>query len=141
LLNATVQETEKFLKDDSRNKLAALVVSGSFVEGLHISTSLINSYPKDLLPGDARNLILTPIIQVVLNQKKSVTDLLKMLSVVEQTEPVTGLVSDLQELEKAYASLNIEEKIKNNNAHLILSDKSLEQVSAVVAKMRATIVQ
>jgi hypothetical protein len=42
LLNETVDQTEKFLKDDSRNKLAALVVSGSFVEGLHISTGLIN---------------------------------------------------------------------------------------------------
>lgn len=141
LLNATVQETEKFLKDDSRNKLAALVISGSFVEGLHISTSLINSYPKDLLPSDARNLILTPIIQVVLNQKKSVSDLLKMLSVVEQTEPVTGLVSDLQELEKAYNSLDIESKLKNNNAHLVLSDKNLEQISMVVAKMRKSIVE
>lgn len=141
LLNATVDETEKFLKDDSRNKLAALVISGSFVEGLHISTSLINSYPKDILPNDARNLILTPIIQVVLNQKKSVTDLLKMLSVVEQTEPVTGLVADLQELEKAYAALNIEEQIKNNNAHLVLSDANLVQISSIVAKMRASIVQ
>jgi hypothetical protein len=141
LLNETVKQTEKFLKDDSRNKLAALVVSGSFVEGLHISTGLINSYPKNLLPDDARNQILTPIMQVVLNQKKSVTDLLKMLTAVEQTDPVSGMVSDLQELEKAYASLNIEEQIRKNRADLVLTDKSLEQISAVVAKMRKSIVE
>ncbi len=140
LLNETVQQTEKFLKDDSRNKLAAMVVAGSFVEGLHISTGLINSYPKNILPDDARNLILTPLMQVVLNQKKSVTDLLKMLTAVEQTDPVTGMVSDLQELEKAYASLNIEEQIHKNRADLVLTDKNLAQISIIVAKMRKSIV-
>jgi hypothetical protein len=139
LLNETIQQTEKFLKDDSRNKLAALVVSGSFVEGLYISTGLINSYPKDLLPGDARNLILTPVIRVVLEQKKSVSDLLKMLATVEQTDPVSGLVIDLQELESAYASLNIEEQIKNNNAQMILSDKNLVQITEVVRRIRKSI--
>lgn len=140
LLNETVQQTEKFLKDDSRNKLAAMVVAGSFVEGLHISTGLINSYPKNILPEDARNLILTPLMQVVLNQKKSVTDLLKMLTAVEQTDPITGMVSDLQELERAYASLNIEEQIHKNRADLVLTDKNLAQISIIVAKMRKSIV-
>ena len=139
LMNETIDQTEKFLKDDSRNKLAALVVSGSFVEGLYLATGLINSYPKDLLPDDARNLILTPVIQVVLNQKNSVSDLLKMLTSVEQTDPVTGLVLDLQELESAYAELNIEEQIKNNNANLALSDKNLVKITEVVQKMRKLI--
>lgn len=140
LLKETINETEEFLKDDSRNKLAALVVAGSFVEGLHISTGLINSYPKNLLPDDDRNLILTPIIQIVLKQKNSVTDLLKMLSSVEQTDPVTGMVADLQELEKAFAAVNVDDKMKDNRADLVLSDKNLEQISAVVAKMRKAIV-
>lgn len=141
LLDETVRETEKFLKDDSRNKLAALVVSGSFVEGLYISTGLIASYPKDILPDDTRNLILTPIIQTVLKQKTSVSDLLKMLASVEQTDPVTGMVSDLQELEKAYAAINIEQQIENNRADLVLSDKNLGQITAIVAKMRKSIVE
>lgn len=141
LLNETVEETESFLKDDSRNKLAALVVTGSFVEGLHISTGLIQSYPRNILPDDARNLILTPIMQVVLNQKKSVSDLLKMLSSVEQTDPVAGIVSDLQELEKAYAALNIEDQIKKNRADLVLTDKNLEQITIIVARLRKSIVE
>ncbi|MFN3840868.1 MAG: hypothetical protein ACK4RF_09175 [Cyclobacteriaceae bacterium] len=141
LLDQTLKQTEKLLKDDSRNRLAALVVSGSFVEGLYISTGLVNSYPKNLLPDDARNLILTPIIQVILNQKKSVSELLKMLSSVEQTDPVSGMVNDLQELEKAYASLNIEEQIRNNRADMILSDKNLIQISAIVERIRKGITE
>jgi hypothetical protein len=139
LLNHTTSQTEKFLKDENRNRLAALVITGSFVEGLHISTGLVNSYPKDVLPANVRDNILTPVIQVILNQKKSVTDLLKMLTSVEQTDPVAGLVRDLQELEQAYAALNIEEQIRNNQGGLVLTDKNLVKITEIVASMRKSI--
>ena len=100
-----MKKAENYLADDNRNKLSALVVTGSFVEGLYVATGLVKSYPKDLLPDDSRNLVLTPIIRVVLDQKKSVSDLVKMLSSVEQTEPVTTIVADLKALEAAYNEL------------------------------------
>ena len=99
LLDQTMKKAQNYLADNNRNKLSALVVAGSFVESLYIATGLVKSYPKDLLPDDSRNLILTPLIRVVLDQKKSVSDLLKMLSSLEQTEPVATIVSDLKTLE------------------------------------------
>lgn len=140
LLDETIKQTDKFLKDESRNKLAALVVTGSFVEGLYVSTGLIKSYPKDILPDDARNTVLGPLIRVVLQQRESVSDLLKMLSVVEQTGPVSGIISDLKDLQKAYASLNIEENLKNNRADLVLNDKALSEVTTIVERLRRSIV-
>lgn len=140
LLDETIKQTDKFLKDESRNKLAALVVTGSFVEGLYISTGLIKSYPKDLLPEDARNTVLGPLIRVVLQQRESVSDLLKMLSVVEQTGPVSGIISDLNDLEKAYKDLHIEENLKNNRADLVLNDKALSEVTLIVERLRKSIV-
>lgn len=140
LLDETIKQTDKFLKDESRNKLAALVVTGSFVEGLYISTGLIKTYPKDILPADDRVTILGPIIRVVLQQRESVSDLLKMLSVVEQTGPVSGIISDMKDMEKAYASLNIEENLKNNRADLVLNDKALSEVTTIVERLRKSIV-
>jgi hypothetical protein len=141
LLDRTMKKAENYLADDNRNKLSALVVTGSFVEGLYVATGLVKSYPKDLLPDDSRNLVLTPIIRVVLDQKKSVSDLVKMLSSVEQTEPVTTIVSDLKALETAYNGLNIDEQIKNNKANLVLSDKNLIEVTTIVEKMRKIITE
>jgi hypothetical protein len=141
LLDAAIKKTENFLKDDSRNKLSSLVVAGSFIEGLYISTGLIKTYPKNLLPEDNRNQVLTPLMRIILQQKKSVSELLKMLQTVEQTDPVTTLVADLTALEKAYAALNIEEQIKNNRGDLVLSDKNLEEVTKVVEKMRKNITE
>ncbi|HZB12859.1 MAG TPA: hypothetical protein VE467_07525 [Chryseolinea sp.] len=141
LLDRTIKKAENYLADDNRNKLSALVVTGSFIEGLYISTGLVKSYPKDLLPDDSRNLVLTPLIRVVLEQKKSVSDLLKMLSNIEQNEPIPTIVSDLKALESAYASLNIEEQIKNNKANMVLTDKNLIEITTIVEKIRKNITE
>jgi hypothetical protein len=141
LLDRTIKQAQAFLIDDNRNKLASLVVTGSFIEGLYISTGLIKSYPKDILPEDSRNLVLTPLMRVVLEQKKAVSELLKMLSAVDQTDPVVGIVADLKSLEETYQKLNIEEQIKNNRADLVLSDKNLEGITAIVEKIRKEITQ
>jgi hypothetical protein len=140
LLDKTLKQADQYLKDDSRTKLAALIVTGSFVEGLYISTSLVKTYPKDL-PAADRNLILTPIIRIILNQKNSVDDLLKMLQKVDQAEPVAGIVADMTALQTSYKSLNIEEQIKNNRGDLVLTDKSLTEITAMVEKIRNGITQ
>ena len=140
LLNRTVQKTDSYLKDDARNKLASLMVTGSFVEGLYISTGLIKSYPKNLLADDQRNLVLTPLMRVVLQQEESVDELLAMLSKSEQTDPITGITADLTALQASYRALNIEEQIRNNKANLVLTDKNLAEITAIVEKLRKSIV-
>lgn len=141
LLDRTIKQAQAFLIDDDRNKLASLVVTGSFIEGLYISTGLIKSYPKDILPEDSRNLVLTPLMRVVLEQKKAVSELLKMLNSVDQTEPVTSIVKDLNDLQSTYQKLNIEEQIKNNRADLVLSDTNLEGITNIVEKIRKEITE
>ena len=139
LLDRTVKKSEQYLRDDNRNKLSAMVVAGSFIEGLSISTGVVKTYPKDLLPTDAKNLILTPIIKLVLEQKESVSQLLKMLNVVEQDANITALVTDLKALEAEYAAINIDEQIRSNKANLALSDKNLVEITNIVERLRKTI--
>ena len=141
LLNDAVKKTDRYLKDDNRSKLGALLVTGSFVESLYLSTGIIKSYPRDILPDDKRNLILTPLIRVVVDQRKSVNEVTKMLSAVEQTGPIPTIIEDLKALEASYAAANIEEQIINNKANLSLSGKTLEGITKVVEKLRGDIVQ
>lgn len=141
LLDRTIHHAEGYLIDDNRNRLSSLIVTGSFIEGLYISTGLIKSYPRDILPEDSRNLVLTPLMRVVLEQKKAVSELVKMLSAVEQNDPVPAILQDLKDLEKTYQELNIEEQIRNNRADLVLSDKNLEGITQIVAKIRKQITE
>lgn len=141
LLNDAMKKTDKYMKDDNRSKLGALMVTGSFVESLYISTGIVKSYPKNILPDDKRNLILTPLMRIIIDQKKSVSEVTKMLGTVEQTGPIPAILADLKSLDAAYASLNIEEQIKANKANLALSDKSLEEITKITEKLRSDIVQ
>jgi hypothetical protein len=135
LINSAVDKADDYLKNDNRTKLAAQVIAGSFIEGLYIATGLVKSYPKDL-PDDSRNLILTPVIKTVLDQKESVSEVHKMLGTVEQTDIIKNLMSELEQLEKAYAGLNIEEQIRNNRADLVLTDKNLTEITNIVERLR-----
>ena len=141
LLNHSIQKTEDFLNDDNRNKLSSLIITGSFIEGLYISTGLIKSYPKDILPEDSRNLVLTPLMRIILDQKKSVIELSKMLSAGEQTDPIKTIVGELNVLINSYNALNIEEKINSNRPDLVLTDKNLVEITNSVEKLRKGITE
>jgi arginine/lysine/ornithine decarboxylase len=91
------------------------------------------------LENDQRNLVLTPLIRIILQQEKSVDELVKMLSTVEQSDPVTTIQADLAALQASYRALNIEEQIKNNSSAMVLSDKHLIEITKIVEKMRKDI--
>lgn len=140
IIDSAIGKTESYLKDDNRTKLAALILTGTFIEGMYISTGLIKTYPKDILPDDARNLVLTPLMQIILNQEKSVEETIKMLETVEQTNPVVQILDDLKKLESDYEKLNIQEQIKKNRADLVLSDAKLAEITQTIEKLRNDII-
>ena len=74
IINGAIENVDQYLKTEARNRVAALVTTGSFIEGLYVSTELVRTYPKDLLPEDARNLILTPVIKIILDQENQLAN-------------------------------------------------------------------
>ncbi len=140
LINQTVNKVDKYLKSEKRNKVAALVTAGSFVEGLYLSTTLVKTYPKDLLPEAQRNIILTPVIKIILDQRVGIAEAIKLLEAVEKDDEVDQLIQDFNGLLEAYEQLNIEEQIKNNQADLMLSDETLKSITEQVDKIRARLI-
>jgi hypothetical protein len=140
MVDEAIHQTERYMKNDNRSKPAALMLTGSFVEGLYISTGLIQSYPKNILKEDERNLILTPLIRVIIQQRESVDELIKMLGTVEQSEPVNSLLSNFNSLQANYKAMNIEEHLKNNRADLVLNDKNLVELTKTIEKLRSSII-
>lgn len=140
LINQAVDNVDKYLKDEQRNKVAALVTAGSFIEGLYISTALVNTYPKDLLPEDQRNIILTPVIKIILDQKAAIGEVTKLLNSVDKDDEVNQLIAEFGELQKTYEALNMDEQIKNNRADLMLSDETLASITEIISKIRARLV-
>ncbi len=140
LINQTIDNVDKYLKNEQRNKVAALVTAGSFVEGLYISTTLVTTYPHDLLPEEQRNIILTPIIKIILDQRTAIEEVVKLLKSVESDEEIEQLIIDFNDLLTTYEDLNIEEQIRNNRADLMLSDETLKSITEQIDKMRARLI-
>jgi len=140
LLNAAVKKTDQFLKEGSRSQLGALVVTGGFVESLYIATGIVKTYPKNMIPDDARNAILTPLMQVIINQKQSVSQVVQMLSDVDQEGLVPDFLASIKDLEASYQKLDISQKIKDNKGSLALSDKTLVDITEKIEKLRSKIV-
>lgn len=136
LVNEALSETERYLKESDRAKVAAMVLTGSFVEGLYISTALVRNYPKDILPDDARALILKPLIITILKQEKPLNDLIGLLKTLKSDEEIAKLLGSFENLSSEFASLNISENLQNNQAAALLADGALDQIINTVGQIR-----
>jgi hypothetical protein len=141
IINNAVEHVDEYLVSEQRNRVAALVTTGSFVEGLYLSTELVRTYPRDLLPDDTRNLILTPVIKIIFDQEQSLSELIRLISSVEQDELVTEIKDGLVALQANFDSINMEEQIKNNRADLMLTDEALTSITETVNKLRTGIIR
>lgn len=140
IINDVIAHSDEYLKQSDRDNLAALVLGGTFIEGLYIATQLVDSYPKDILPDDARNLILTPLIKMILDQEKALSDMVAMLKNIEDKgDWIEGLINSLEELKGNYAELTVQEQISNNRADLVLTDRTLERITLQIKKIRTTV--
>ncbi|EAY30214.1 hypothetical protein [Microscilla marina] len=141
IINESMKKSDDYLKSEERNDIAALIFTGSFLEGLFVATELVANYPKDELPEEARIQVLVGLVREVIKQKVPLGELIKALkSLNDKPADVNKLVTDLEELYKIYEDLNMEEKIRKNKGDLILSDKSLIGITKKVNAIRADIV-
>ncbi len=142
LIDEVMKVTKDRLQTLDRINLAAVALSGSFVEGLYITMGVIDSNPDDL-PENLRNKLLQPLVEIVIKQKKTLDDLIKVIGEVPQTEALGTMTAELTKLKTIYEEDlgDIEQKIANNDGSLQLNKDLLTRLSAEVKRIRASIVE
>ncbi len=139
ILDEAIAKTDYYLKTNSQSKLGALMVTGSFVESLYLATGVIKSYPKDAFKDPKQRInVLTPLMQIIVNQRASVAEVSHMLKNVDQTESITRIIKDMDELEASYAALNMDAQIKTGNA--TFTEETLVGLTKLIEKLRSDIV-
>ncbi len=139
IVDESMNYVNSFLKEGNRDATAALIVTGSFVEGLYLSTGLIEKYPKDV-PADVRNQTLTELIRSITKQEESLDDLINILQEVKSDPQAQAYLTQMQDLKKQFEALNLDDQIKQNRGDLALNDKTLAGISAKVKEIRGKIV-
>ncbi len=141
ILDRAVDQAAKYMGDGSNSKIGAMIITGSFIESLYLATGIIKTYPKTAFANSKDMMqVLTPITKIVLDQSTSVTEVTEMLKKVDQTDRVTRLLADFNELKTSYAALNpLKEQIAKGDPNLTFSQETLAGITKTVEKLRADI--
>lgn len=117
-------KVDKALKGDERIGMAALVVAGSWLEGLYLSTRTFVDAPKN-----DENIAL---YKVIADQKKSLSIVIKLLEEYKSEPYFASLIGDLKEVTSEY------NHITNNN---VMNEKQLIAINAKVEMLRKRITE
>lgn len=143
LIDQSIEKAGKTLDDADRLNIGALILSGTFIEGVYLAVKVIETYPTDVLDEDNRNLILEPLVKIVLEQEEPLNDILALLNDVPGDEAINKLKSDFGSLKAIYEGelSEIEQKIAENTGNFMLTQDMLQSVNNEVTRIRTDIVQ
>ncbi len=141
ILDESIARSDEYLQQNERNNVAALIIGGTFVEGLYVATQIISTYPKDILADDQRMVVLTPLIRLVVKQNESLQDMISLLKGIDnKDEWIEATINSLEELQESYDSFNPEEKISAGQGNEVLNDKTLQLLTKQIASIRENVV-
>ena len=121
LVDEVSNQSNKLLESTGRLDIASLILSGSVVEGLYISTQLIKNYPEDT-PSEIRDLILEPLIKVVIDQKEGLDNLIQIVKKFDNNQTLSSLLMDLNKIKTIYDNelVEISAQIASNKGDMML---------------------
>ncbi|WP_425389711.1 hypothetical protein [Ekhidna sp.] len=142
IVNDVMQKSGERLSELDELNSAALLLAGSWIEGVYISSTIVNTYPDDL-PEESRTLILEPLVKIVMDQKTSLYDLLKVMNDVPGTQDVTDMIAELEKVKAIYDGelAEVEKQIAENTGDFVLKPSTLDNLTAEVARIRTSIVE
>ncbi len=137
LVNRTIADAEGILQEDNRGDMAALLITGGFIEGLYLATQIVDKYPNDEgLDASLRNMLLTDLIKTIMDQEEPLADLIEMLKGVDQNETTTSILKGLETISASYAAVDMEASIENQS----LSEETIKGITESVAALRGDLV-
>ena len=126
------------LQGTEREKLAGAAMAAYQIENLHLALGVIDAYPDDMLPSDARTVILIPIYKMVLGQKENIQTIYDFLKSYSNPEnPNYQYYSTaFEDLIAVYNRLNVDERIAKNQGIELMNDAVMKELTQKVDAIR-----
>lgn len=140
ILDDAVGDTRVHLEESGRDRVAALVATGTFTEALHIVGSLIDQFPKGEVSADDPNssfiALAIPLVQLLLKQEMAMGELNTLLKSFDSDSTTDQLVALTSDLVEEYASLNISETMESNQGITYLQEGKLDGLIDKIEELR-----
>jgi hypothetical protein len=126
------------LQGTDREKLAGVAMAAYQIENLHLALGVIDAYPDNLLPSDARTVILIPIYKMVLGQKENIQTIHNFLKSYGSPENANYQYYNtaFEDLIATYNRLNVDEKIAKNQGLELMNDATMKELTQKVDVIR-----
>lgn len=123
IANEIYTATENYLKENERESAAAFIVAGGWTEAIYIATSIVSKQQKDV-----------DFIERIADQKRSLDNLIGLLSKYQKQIAVKEFLSKLFDLKTSFSKFEIN---KNN---LDETYRILDEISFKIKSLRKNIV-
>jgi len=140
MLQETYANADSYLRDNDRESTASLIVLGSWIEGLYISTQLYEKQKTN-----------TYLMNRIAEQKLSLNKIIELLSNNQDNKAVEEFLPSLIVLQKVYSSVDIKydaAEIDTTKKVIIISEneqcqitmQQIENITAMVSSIRHRII-
>ena len=111
-------DTWEYLVENEQDKLAILVISGSYIEGIYITTQIAITAADN-----------TSLLEIIAHQKKSLNSLIGVIEPIKDDADISDIYKRLTDLAKIYEDVGE-----------TLTDEQLEKVLSTIEPLRESIV-
>jgi hypothetical protein len=137
IISETLMNSNSFLKENDRAEVAALILTGSWVEGLYIAVKIAESTENN-----------KELVDRILDQRLSLKTLNQLLDSYKDDENVKSTIEDLKEITEIFAKVEESktktEAVKSEDGKTVLKssskatldDESFKQLAEAVYKLR-----
>ncbi|MCP4456820.1 MAG: hypothetical protein GY816_02150 [Cytophagales bacterium] len=102
LLRGMIVETSIQLEKDHHMSMAALALTGSFIEELFQAVNVIDNYHLAGMSKDQSKEKIEPLVQLVMGQEQPLLDLIQLIKDIPQDDTIRGILLQLTILENLY---------------------------------------
>jgi hypothetical protein len=92
IVSETFLNSQAYLEDDEQHAVAATIITGGFIEGLYISTNMV----------DMKNFRGNKLVGTIADQKMSVDDLIRLLETYNENTAIRELIGPINELKTLF---------------------------------------
>lgn len=141
LIETSLSQVRDFLNSNHRHGVQAHIMTGSFIEGLYLSTQLHQHTAKNL-EAPARSQVLIELTRVILEQRTTLNRLMEFLNKAAALEPsINELINRLTPLEKAFERLDVHETMQQNESSRDFNNEALQEITKIANVIRSEMVE
>lgn len=146
IVNELFDKSTASLQGTEREKLAGIAMAAYQIENIHLALGIIQSYPKDMLPSDARTLILIPVFRTALMQQQNIETIYMFLkSIADPLDPNANpnyayYSNAFGDLIATYKKLDVNDKMANNQGLELMNDAVVQELNTKVNAIRDKVI-